>query len=149
MSELTFVVTIVDTPGDRPRKSVIRHLKRADCVVLVYDVTNRESFIKCELFFYLINEKIARKDLSKVLIGNKMDLVQHQIMRPVPHEEAKSWATIRGFAYFETNLADIKSFRKALIAAGKNTTLFAEVCRWVCRTELLILSMLRTTYHIK
>lgn len=47
----------------------------ADCALLVYDVTNRNSFEKLDFWLESLEKYSNRGDCMKILIGNKLDLL--------------------------------------------------------------------------
>ena len=66
-------VKISDTAGQERFKSIAKNfLLKADGVILVYDITNKQSFDNLENWFNDINEKASEKPI--ILIGNKLDL---------------------------------------------------------------------------
>ena len=65
----------MDTAGQERYKSInTSYYRKADCCLLVYDITNRHSFEDIENYF---NEKIKEKckeNIQVILLGNKTDL---------------------------------------------------------------------------
>ena len=68
-------------------------------MVLVFDISNEESFENITEWTEQINEK-AEKDVQRILIGNKSDLDEE---REVPFDVAKQLATEYGLEYVETS----------------------------------------------
>ena len=50
------------------------HYERADCCILVYDITNLKSFEVCKNFYKREISKTCKKGIKVILIGNKVDL---------------------------------------------------------------------------
>jgi DnaJ family protein C protein 27 len=72
-------------------------------VLLVFDLTNRRSFETldywiCEMKKELNLNQGNKSSISIFIIGNKNDL-----KRVVEENEAKLWANVRGYQYFETS----------------------------------------------
>lgn len=75
-----------------------QYFKRSDVILLVYDVTNRNSFESLERW---INDIEAYGPNDKVLLlGNKADLNYN---REVTTEEGIAFAKEYGFQFFETS----------------------------------------------
>ena len=75
----SFNISLIDTAGEERFKSITKtYFKGADCVLLIYDVTNRESYDNVSMWIDSIHESIGNHETSKyiiVLIGNKIDLI--------------------------------------------------------------------------
>jgi GTPase SAR1 family protein len=68
-------------------------------VLIVYDITNRESFEKLNAWLIDINNK-GNKFMYKILIGNKCDLENQRV---VTYDEGKEFAEVNGMNFFETS----------------------------------------------
>lgn len=87
-------ITLVDTAGQERYKSITKsYFKGSDGVLLLYDVTNKESFDHVESWMKSIQEVIGSINDSKYnifLLGNKADIVENNDKkRQVSTEEAK------------------------------------------------------------
>jgi len=69
-------------------------------VLLVFDVSNRRSFETLDYWISEMKKELNAKFTSVLLfiIGNKNDL-----KRTVEENEARLWANVRGYQYFETS----------------------------------------------
>merc|ERR1712071_664341 len=69
-------------------------------VVMVYDVTRRDSFENLEQWLKEIKlyTPNAGEGVVKLLVGNKIDLE-----RKVPREEAEAWARSQGMLFLEAS----------------------------------------------
>jgi len=56
------------------------YYKNAIGACVVFDVTSRDSFEKCQQWVKELNEK-ASADIRIVIVGNKIDLDEHQVSR--------------------------------------------------------------------
>ena len=92
------IAKIWDTAGqEKFRSMVLQTLKNGQGIVLVYDVTKRETFNNLKNWLDEIN-KITTK-VCIILFGNKCDVDD----RAVTEEEAKQFANENGIAYIETS----------------------------------------------
>lgn len=94
-----------DTAGQEKFRALIRVYYR-DCsgVILVFDVTRRESFVNIENWLNIIRDECS-KDTSVIIIGNKIDLPD----RTVTKEEAELFALQNNVQYFETSAKETES----------------------------------------
>ncbi len=91
---------IWDTAGQENYRSITRaYYKNSVCAVLVYDISNRETF---EHISNWIEDCIAQspKTVFMVLVGNKSDLNQN---RKVTFEEGQEMAKNNNLMFFETS----------------------------------------------
>eukprot|EP00475_Leptophrys_vorax_P005255 TRINITY_DN13188_c0_g1_i1.p1 TRINITY_DN13188_c0_g1~~TRINITY_DN13188_c0_g1_i1.p1 ORF type:complete len:124 (+),score=48.02 TRINITY_DN13188_c0_g1_i1:72-443(+) len=68
-------------------------------IMLVYDITSRNSFDKLEK--HLENANLHAQDAAKVLVGNKIDLASAE--REVATDEALKLAKRFGMSHYETS----------------------------------------------
>lgn len=66
--------------------------------LLVYDITNEETFQKAYNWLFEANRNTP--DIAIILVGNKVDL---EDQRKVPREAVEGWATQYGLGYSETS----------------------------------------------
>ena len=91
-------VNYTDTAGQEKFRAIsVNYIKGTNGVILVFDITNKESFDLLETWMNELREN-NKVDVSKVLIGNKSDL---QEKREVTMEEAEKFAESIGCKYFE------------------------------------------------
>lgn len=76
--------------------------KSANAVVLMYDVTSRESFSHCETWLEAVKSS-AQTSAVVVLVGNKIDRSDE---RMVEQEEAARFGSENGLPYYETSAAE-------------------------------------------
>ena len=77
------------------------YLRGADGVIIVYDITDKKSFLNVDDWFEEIKEYCDMDDISVVLVGNKVDLEGE---RQVTYEEGKEMADKYGVKFFETSV---------------------------------------------
>ena len=91
-------VNYTDTAGQEKFRAIsVNYIKGTNGVILVFDITSKESFDLLETWMNELKEN-NKVDVSKVLIGNKSDL---QEKREVTKEEAEDFAKSIGCTYFE------------------------------------------------
>ena len=94
---------IWDTPGQEIfRKRNSSYYKGADGFILVYDITNLESFQFINSWLEDI-KKSGQENKYKILVGNKCDL---KYKRKVTVEQGKDFASEHGMKYFEVSAKD-------------------------------------------
>ena len=73
--------------------------------VIVYDVTNMESFRHLDhwLNYFLSQLGLAEPEFPILVLGNKID---DDSARVVPKDQAAEWARERNLMYFETSAKD-------------------------------------------
>ena len=91
---------IWDTAGQERFKNITASYYRGgNGVLVVYDITDRESFENLNSWLIEI-EKNANKNVFKILIGNKCDL---EDKRKVTFQEGKDFADSNGMKFLETS----------------------------------------------
>ena len=91
----SFEISLFDTAGQERFRSITKnHILGSDGIILIYDITNRESFDHLEEWLTSIKEVLSDWRNSKYLIivyGNKLDLVENNNKeRQVTAEEGEN-----------------------------------------------------------
>ena len=101
---------IWDTAGQERFKNITASYYRGgNGVLVVYDITDRESFENLNSWLIEI-EKNANKNVYKLLIGNKSDLEEK---RKVTFQEGKDFATSNGMQFIETSAKTASKVQEA------------------------------------
>ena len=104
---------IWDTAGqERFRNIISSYYRGAQGIMLVYDITDLESFQNLNSWLIEI-EKNASKNVYKILVGNKCDMESE---RKVTVEQGKDFATQYGMKFFETSAKESTNVTDAFVA---------------------------------
>ena len=91
-------INYIDTAGQEKFKSISEnYLKGTDGVILVFDLTNKETF-DLVTYWHECMKKNNKSNIGKILFGNKNDL---EDKRAVTYEEGKELANSIGCDYYE------------------------------------------------
>jgi len=94
---------IWDTAGqERFRTISSTYYRGAHGIIVVYDITNRESFNNVKRWLKEI-DKYARENVNKLLVGNKADLADDNELRAVQKQEGKNFADELGVQFLEAS----------------------------------------------
>ena len=101
---------IWDTAGEeRFRNITSSYYKGGHGILLMYDITNRNSFESIKNWLIEV-EKHADKNIYKILIGNKIDLEKD---RDITYNEGKEYAESEGMKFIETSAKDGSNIEEA------------------------------------
>lgn len=103
---------IWDTAGqERFRTITSSYYRGAHGIIIVYDVTDEESFKHVKDWLAEIN-KFATNNVNKLLVGNKCDLAAKKV---VSYETAKAYADELGIPLLETSAKDATNVEQAFM----------------------------------
>ena len=103
MDEYQVTVQLWDTAGQEKYRSVISsYYQQAHGIVLVYDISNRQTFEDLSNWLSIITEKCS-KECKILLIGNKKDL---NSQREVSEQEGKEFGETHEMFFMETSAKD-------------------------------------------
>lgn len=106
----TVKLQIWDTAGqERFRTITSSYYRGAHGIIIVYDVTDRQSFLNVEHWLKEI-DKYATGNVNKLLVGNKSDL---QSKKVVTYDEAKEFADKHGIKFLETSAKNSHNVEQA------------------------------------
>ena len=107
---------IWDTAGqERFRNVISTYFRGAHGILLIYDITNRDSFNNLENWLIEI-EKNASQNVLKILIGNKNDLEENKNIKT---EEGQAFANRNGMQFIETSAKMNTNVNEAFEALAK------------------------------
>jgi small GTP-binding protein len=99
----TFYLKLWDTAGQERLYAITRqYYQGLQGLILVYDQTKRESFMKLNNWLEKINAELVLEKIGIVIVGNKSDLDNKE----VPVEEGKKFAEKIGAPFIETSAAN-------------------------------------------
>ena len=99
----TIKLQIWDTAGqERFRTITSSYYRGAHGIIVVYDVTDNESFNNVKQWLHEI-DRYACENVNKLLVGNKIDLVTPNKKRVVTTEQGKEFADSLGIEFLETS----------------------------------------------
>ncbi|XP_058214904.1 ras-related protein RABD1 isoform X1 [Rhododendron vialii] len=116
----TSKLQIWDTAGqERFRTITSSYYRGAHGIIIVYDVTEMESFNNVKQWLSEI-DRYANDTVCKLLVGNKSDLVENRV---VDTQTAKAFADELGIPFLETSAKDSINVEQAFL------TMAAEIKR--------------------
>merc|ERR1712051_275838 len=86
---------------ERYRALLPGYYRNAAGIILVFDVTNKKSFLNIQQWIREIKEFSDGSNVSQILVGNKADLDER---REVEYEWAADFAASLGMQYVETSV---------------------------------------------
>ena len=103
---------IWDTAGqERFRTITSSYYRGAHGIIVVYDVTDEESFNNVKTWLNEIN-RYANENVNKLLVGNKSDLTSKKV---VDHATAKAFADEIGIPFLETSAKSAENVEQAFM----------------------------------
>ncbi|KAG9467653.1 ras-related protein Rab-7b [Eleutherodactylus coqui] len=141
----TLKMQIWDTGGqERFRSLVSSFYKGSDGCLLVFDVTDEESFLSLETWRKDFVDKIQTPitNFPIIILGNKIDLED----RKVSQESAVSWCEERKVLYFEVSAKDNINVDVAFETLAKQALIHYQECRVCYLTESIKLTPLKDSH---
>lgn len=112
-----FLILQWDTAGqERFRSITTSYYRSANCIGIVYDITESETFEHIKVWLEEIS-KYAKENVLKILIGNKSDLDQQ---RAVKYEQGQELADRYGIPFIETSAKADVCINKLFEQAASN-----------------------------
>ena len=128
LDKKTIKLQIWDTAGqERFRTISSTYYRGAHGIIVVYDITNMDSFKNVKRWLTEI-DKYARDNVSKLLVGNKMDFGDSDAkLRQVSHSKGKEYAAAAAATRRNSAQFSAAALRNSL-AAG--LTVRSSLCRY-------------------
>ena len=109
-------VMIFDTAGqERFRSLASNYIRKANGILLVYDISDKNTFLNIENWMTSIKEE-SSDTIPIILIGNKCDLDDQ---RKIQKEEGEQFANNNNLKFFETSCKDGDNVEKCFIELTK------------------------------
>ena len=100
-------IEILDTPGQDRYKNVNKiFMKDSDIALIVYDITNRQSFEKLNFWINLVKEVNGNRNLIIGIAANKSDLYENAEVNKEDSEEYMNSIKDITNLFFETSAID-------------------------------------------
>ncbi|CAF0939104.1 unnamed protein product [Rotaria sordida] len=113
--EQTNKLQIWDISGqERFREITNAYYRSAQGIIILFDVTNAESFDHLHIWLENINQN-ASNDVKKLLVGNKSDLTTERV---IDYDKAKEFADTLNIQYVETsakNSTNVEEVFKSMV----------------------------------
>ena len=127
---------LLDTAGQEKFNAITEsYYKQADCCLLVYDITNKDSFDTVKNYYVPKIKEYCNHILKVVLLGNKADL---EDQRQVPDTEGRDLALENGYIFMESSCADNYNVSDAFTALVEMTN--KEIKKGINRSEGIFLN---------
>ena len=92
---------MVDTAGQEKFRALIgSYYQGADCCLLVYDITSKESFLEIKDYYSQMLKEKCDENIKVILLGNKSDL---ENQRQVSTEEGIALSVENHYEFNETS----------------------------------------------
>lgn len=122
--------TIWDTAGqERFRTLTSSYYRGAQGIILVYDVSRRETFDSLQMWLQEVEQYAmgGGREVVKLLVGNKIDKT-----REVTRAQAEDWARSRGMLFLETSAKTREGIQQVLPRARQatQTTRSSYICMY-------------------
>lgn len=112
----TVKLQVWDTAGqERFRTITSSYYRGAHGIIVVYDVTDQDSFNNVKQWFQEI-DRYAREGVSKLLVGNKSDLESKKVVNT---NTAKEFAESMNIPFLETSAKDSQNVEEAFFAMAR------------------------------
>ena len=135
-------IQIWDTAGQEKYKSITKNLfLKVMGALVLYDITNEESFTKLKEWVELIKEECGRH-IKILIIGNKSDL---ESQRAIDKEDAMKYANEEKVQYIECSSKTGENVEKAIIVLSEKILESTEISM----DSSLMLDSTLLSYNIK
>ncbi|XP_008284522.1 ras and EF-hand domain-containing protein [Stegastes partitus] len=114
-----------DTAGQERFRSIAKsYFRRADGVLLLYDVTCEKSFLNVRDWVDMIEQDVSREDIPIMLVGNKCDL-RPEAGNCVPTSYGEKLAMTYNTLFCETSAKDGSNILEAVLHLARQVTKYA------------------------
>ncbi|KAG9015001.1 GTP-binding protein of the rab [Tulasnella sp. JGI-2019a] len=106
---------ITHTGQERFRTITSSYYRGAHGIIVVYDVTDNDSFTNVKQWLQEI-DRYASEGVNKLLVGNKSDLVNKKV---VEYAASKEFADQLGIPFLETSAKNATNVEQAFLTMAK------------------------------
>ncbi|AOW03764.1 P-loop containing nucleoside triphosphate hydrolase protein [Yarrowia lipolytica] len=112
----TVKLQIWDTAGqERFRTITSSYYRGAHGIIVVYDVTDQDTFNNVKTWFHEI-DRYATEGVNKLLVGNKSDITDKKV---VEYTVAKEFADSLGIPFLETSAKNATNVEQAFLTMAR------------------------------
>ena len=112
-------IDYIDTAGQEVFRAIAaNYLKKADGVILVFDITQRDTFELVDRWIEELEKNNNINNIGKILLGNKIDLEDE---RKIKDEEGHNLAKTINCNYMEVSAKTGENVKEALDEVAKLT----------------------------
>lgn len=123
-NDIDLTVKLIDTAGqEKYRMLTTNYYKYADGIILMFDVTDKQTFDSISIWNNEIQNK-SKKGINVLIVGNKIDLKDNRFMSK---KEIEKKLSLNNFKYEEISAKDnenidrmIENFAKIVYLSKKN-----------------------------
>ena len=120
-------VDYIDTAGQETFRAIsANYIKKADGVILIFDITERSSFDLINMWIDEINKNNNINNIGKILLGNKIDL---EDQREVEIDEGENLASSIKCKYLEVSAKTGENVINAMEEIAKDSYKYYKTCR--------------------
>ena len=113
IKETPYSIFFYDTTGQERFRALAKNaIKNADCVILIYDITDKSSFESIDDWIKSVKQE-KEDNFPMILLGNKIDKEEH---RKVTKEEGEMLAKEYNIDFFEISNKEGIDLDEACIA---------------------------------
>uniref|UniRef100_A0A6B2LJU4 Uncharacterized protein n=1 Tax=Arcella intermedia TaxID=1963864 RepID=A0A6B2LJU4_9EUKA len=124
LNDTTVKFEVWDTAGQERYHSLApMYYRGAQAAIVVFDITNTESFLKAQNWVKELQKK-GSPDVVIALAGNKLDLAS---LRQVSTHDATAYAEENGCLYYETSAKTAANVNELFVAIAKKLPKNAQV----------------------
>eukprot|EP00568_Trieres_chinensis_P007615 CAMPEP_0183295790 /NCGR_PEP_ID=MMETSP0160_2-20130417/3614_1 /TAXON_ID=2839 ORGANISM="Odontella Sinensis, Strain Grunow 1884" /NCGR_SAMPLE_ID=MMETSP0160_2 /ASSEMBLY_ACC=CAM_ASM_000250 /LENGTH=213 /DNA_ID=CAMNT_0025457323 /DNA_START=172 /DNA_END=810 /DNA_ORIENTATION=+ len=110
----TVKLQLWDTAGQERFRCIVKgYYRGSHGIIVVYDVTDRESFDNVKEWLLEVERYAYAQDTRIILVGNKIDLVTR---RAVPTAEAEAFAKARDIMFIEASAKSAENVNQAFLS---------------------------------
>ncbi|TGZ67035.1 hypothetical protein CRM22_005015 [Opisthorchis felineus] len=115
VDKYVYSIQLWDTAGQEKYRSIVRtYFRKVDGVIIVYDVTEPQSFRNVRSWMDQISEFGSEQKVPVIVVGNKIDLRKMETENCVTTETGKKFAETYGVMFLETSVCTSENVDEAV-----------------------------------